>query len=310
MRIAANKVRVKVPATSANLGPGFDSLGVALALYDEIEIKALASTEVNITVTGEGKDTVPYNERHLVVKALRFALEYVGAPLIGVNIQCLNRIPHKRGLGSSAAAAVAGLVAARGFISEPEALDDNAILALATELEGHPDNAAPAILGGATASWIDANEGPRAVNLAVDAAITATVFVPNTQLATKVARGALPSTVPHRDASFNAARAALLIHALASDPGLLKVATEDRLHQQYRSAVMPDSWQLLSHLRELGFAATVSGAGPTVLVLHQESESAELDSAIAGNKLLGVSGKWQQLRIPISETGCELAVVD
>src|SRR5450830_563387 len=150
MRLGHDHARVRVPATSANLGPGFDALGLALALHDDLDVRALGSAEVVVEVTGEGAGEVPLGEDHLVVRALRLALDHVGAPQTGLHLTCTNRIPHGRGLGSSAAAVVAGILAARALVADPEALDAEVALHLATELEGHPDNAAPAILGGAT----------------------------------------------------------------------------------------------------------------------------------------------------------------
>ncbi len=274
MRLGADHVRVQVPATSANLGPGFDALGLALGLYDVVEVRALGSPDVVVEVVGEGAGEVPDGEDHLVVQAVRYALDHVGAPQTGLHLRCVNQIPHGRGLGSSAAAVVAGLLAARSLIAEPEALDDDVVLALATAMEGHPDNAAPALLGGATAAWTEqptdrAAGSPvvRAVRLTVHPDLVPVVAVPGTRLATAHARGVLPTTVPHTDAAVQAGRAALLVEALGRRPDLLLPATEDRLHQEYRRGVMPDSLALVTALRRLGAAAVVSGAGPAVLVL-------------------------------------------
>ncbi|MBN9325965.1 MAG: homoserine kinase, partial [Cellulomonas sp.] len=166
MRLAADRVHVRVPATSANLGPGFDALGVALSLHDELEVRAVGSPGATVEVSGEGAGQVPDDEKHLVVRAVRLALDHVGASQVGLHLVCHNRIPHGRGLGSSAAAVVAGILAARGLISDPDALDDDTCLALATQMEGHPDNAAPALLGGATVAWSD-DSGVRAARLPV-----------------------------------------------------------------------------------------------------------------------------------------------
>lgn len=217
MQLGADHVVVRVPATSANLGPGFDALGLALALYDELEVRLVASDDVVVDVFGEGAGQVPTDAEHLVVRALRHTLELAGAPLTGLRMTCSNAIPHGRGLGSSAAAVVAGVVAARALLAEPRALDSRAVLAIATEFEGHPDNAAPAITGGATVAWQD-GDGPRAVGLEVDPSIVATVLVPDSRLATSRARAVLPATVPHADAAFNAGRSALLVEALARLP--------------------------------------------------------------------------------------------
>lgn len=271
MRLAHDHVRVRVPATSANLGPGFDALGLALALHDVVEVRALGSAEVRVEAVGEGAGEVPDGEEHLVVQALRTALDHVGAPQAGLHLRCTNAIPHGRGLGSSAAAVVAGLVAARHLISDPEALDDDVVLGLATRMEGHPDNAAPALLGGATVAWTGP-AGPRASVLPLHDDVLPVVLVPGSRLATRTARGVLPAHVPHGDAAFTAGRAALLVHALCHGPELLLDATADRLHQRHRATVMAETWAVVERLRDLGAAAVVSGAGPAVLVLERSSE--------------------------------------
>lgn len=310
MRLGCDHVRVRVPATSANLGPGFDSLGLALGLYDDLEVRALGSPEVVVEVTGEGLGEVPTGETHLVIRAVRLALDAVGASQTGLHLTCTNRIPHGRGLGSSAAAVVAGIFAARGLIADPEALDDHLALRLATELEGHPDNAAPAILGGATIAWTEPG-GPRAVRVAVHAGLTPVVLVPSTRLATSRARGVLPAVVPHEDAAFAAGRAALLIEALSRRPDLLFAATEDRLHQSYRRAVLPDSLALVDALRARGVAAVVSGAGPAVLVLTETTAGAAPDAATPADGDLdavfgGVMGGWRLLRPGVDDAGARV----
>lgn len=314
MRLGADHVRVRVPATSANLGPGFDALGVALTLHDELEVRALGTPGVTVEVTGEGAGEVPDDERHLVVRAIRTALDHVGAPQTGLHLRCRNAIPHGRGLGSSAAAVVAGIVAARGLVADPHALDDDTALALATAMEGHPDNAAPALLGGATVAWTDGVTGAvGAARIAVHDDVVPVAVVPATHLSTKAARGVLPATVPHGDAAFQAGRAALLVEALGRRPDLLLAATEDRLHQQYRRAVMRDSLALVDALRAAGVAAVVSGAGPTVLALARRtgggSGSGEPDvvRTDADDALTaafgGVMGGWRILPLAVDTQG-------
>lgn len=275
MRLAADAVRVSVPATAGNLGPGFDALGMALGVADEVEVRAVASAAVELTIEGEGAESLPRDETHLVVRALRAALDHVGASQVGLQIHAVNRIPHGRGLGSSAAAVVAGISAARGLIAEPEALSAEVALELATRFEGHPDNAAPAIYGGATVAWMDA-DGAHAAPLTVADEIETAVLIPGSVLPTQQARSVLPAQVPHRDAAFNVGRAALLVNALAGRPQDLFAATEERLHQQYRAEVMAAAPAMIAHLREQGLAAVVSGAGPSVLVLGTDLESAGL----------------------------------
>ena len=261
----AAPVRVRVPATSANLGPGFDALGLALALYDDVVVR-VSDEGLYVDVAGEGADTVPRTRRHLVVRALHAGFDALGGQPRGLEVVCANRIPHSRGLGSSAAAIVAGLVAARALVlGGEETLDDAALLALAAEIEGHPDNVAACLLGGLTLAWTPADGPATAVRLPVSPALRPVVFVPSTTSSTAKARKLLPEAVPHADAAGNAARAALLVHALAAEPGLLLAATEDRLHQPYRAAAQARTAGLVAALRAAGVPAVVSGAGPSVL---------------------------------------------
>lgn len=315
MRLGSDRARVRVPATSANLGPGFDTAGLALGLYDDIEVRALGSPEVLVDVVGEGEQDLPGGEDHLVVRALRHGLDHVRASQTGLHLIGTNRIPHGRGLGSSAAAVVAGLLAARALVAEPEALDDTVVLRLATELEGHPDNAAPALLGGATLAW--AQDGPhtaRAVRIGVDPDVVPIAVVPPTQLSTVKARGVLPEQVSLADAAWQAARAALLVEALGRRPDLLFVATDDRLHQQQRRSAMPESLALVDALRARQIPAVVSGAGPTVLVLARAIDDGPLTpndprATDADQPLTeafgGVMGGWRILRPGIDTGGAQ-----
>lgn len=300
MQLGSAHVRVTVPATSANLGPGFDAMGLALGVRDTVEVRALASDEVRVDVTGEGAGHVPADESHLVVRSLRAALELVGAPQTGLHLSCTNEIPHGRGMGSSAGAVVAGILAARALIADPAALSDEAVLDLATEFEGHPDNAAPAIFGGATIAWADAQTA-HAAKLAIHPDIEPWLLVPNFQLATKAARGVLPVNVPHADAAFNSGRAALLTHALTHEPQLLFAATEDRLHQDYRAEVLVASSELIRELRSQGLAAVISGAGPTVLVLGQASMGDSTRGVL--HDLLSDNFAWRALMPGIDTAG-------
>ncbi|MCC2334503.1 homoserine kinase [Cellulomonas wangsupingiae] len=315
MRLRAAHVRVRVPATSANLGPGFDALGLALGLHDEIEVRALGAPGVRVEVHGEGAGSVPDDETHLVVRALRAALDHVGAPQTGLHLVCRNRVPHGRGLGSSAAAVVGGILAARGLV-EPGALDDDVALALATQFEGHPDNAAPALLGGLTVAWSDDATGDvapvRAARLEVHRDLAPVAVVPPGHLSTHAARGVLPARVPHADAAWQAGRAALLVEALGRRPDLLLPATQDRLHQGYRREVMPASLALVDALRAQGVAAVVSGAGPTVLVLARRApgsqDGTDADAAVA-DAFGGVMAGWRVLRLPVDATGAEVTTL-
>jgi homoserine kinase len=259
-------VHVRVPASTANLGSGFDALGIALGLYDEVTVEAVASG-LDVQVRGEGAGQVPLDGDHLLVRAIR-AVEGVPDGLI---VRCSNAIPHSRGLGSSAAAVVAGVAA--GYALAGRSLDelasDDRALQLAAEFEGHADNAAASLLGGLVLAWGEGEKGQRyrAVRLEPHADLRAMVFIPSTESSTKTTRGLLPAQVPHVDAAFAAGRAALAVHAVTTAPDLLMPATEDRLHQGYREPAWPDTIRVVAALRAAGFPATVSGAGPTVFTL-------------------------------------------
>jgi homoserine kinase len=273
----AAPVRVRVPATSANLGPGFDSFGLALGLYDDVVVR-VAESGLAVDVAGEGAAEVRRDKRNLVVRAVQAAFDLLGGQPRGLEVVCANRIPHGRGLGSSAAAIVAGILAARELVvGGPDKLPDDAMLRLAAQLEGHPDNVAACLLGGFTMAWTQVDDlGPvsRAVRLDVDPDLAPVAFVPETKASTAKVRKLLPETVPHADAAANVARAALLVEALTRRPDLLLVATQDALHQPYRAPAMPRSAALVERLRADGVPAVISGAGPTVLALTS-SQTAE-----------------------------------
>ncbi|MBB4135800.1 homoserine kinase [Gordonia humi] len=263
-------VRIRVPASSANLGPGFDCLGLALGMYDEIAVTVTDGGVVVVSAEGQAAGDVPTDERHLVARAVIRGLEYAGVAAPGLSLHCVNTIPHSRGLGSSAAAVVGGLAAASALLARDgrrAALTETELVQLSSEFEGHPDNAAASVLGSGVVTWM--NDGPEffARRLTVHPAVRATSFVPQTRSSTAVTRGLLPDAVPRTDAVFNLSRAALGVVALTSDPSCLVDATDDKLHQRYRAEAMPATSGLMQALRSRGHAATVSGAGPSVLVL-------------------------------------------
>ena len=281
----AAPVRLQVPATSANLGPAFDAAGLALSLVDDVYAQ-VADSGLDVDVAGEGAEDVRRDERHLVVKSMRAAFKEMGGQPRGLVLRCLNRIPHGRGLGSSAAAIVAGILAARELtVGGADRLPDEAVLELATSIEGHPDNVAACISGGFTLAWTEGGR-PYVLRLDVNRAIIPVVLVPSTAVSTKKARGLLPETVPHRDAAASAGRAALLTAAMTTTPALLLSATEDRLHQSYRAPAMPRSASLVEKLRAEGIAAVISGAGPTVLTLT-DAETADRVVAMAPKGWVG-----------------------
>lgn len=273
----ATPQQVRVPASIANIGPGFDSLGLAVDLRDTYVAQILDEEVFDIDVAGEGAEDVARDKKNLIIKALFHGFDFLGGKPAGIALRQLNEIPHGRGLGSSAAAIVGGLALARSLVlNGNQMMSDEDLIALATDLEGHPDNVAAATLGGATIAWSEDRMGVKtgvAVRSDVDQQISLLALVPTTSLSTSKARKALPEVVPHEDAAFNLSRAALLVHALQYRPDLLLVATEDRLHQSYRREVMPRSLELVDTLRAAGVAAVISGAGPTVVVLDTGGKS-------------------------------------
>jgi homoserine kinase len=317
----AAPVVVRAPASSANLGPGFDALGLALSLHDVAVVRA-TSGGLDIEVSGEGRDTAGAGEKHLVIRAMRAAFDRLGRQPAGLSLRSLNAIPHSRGLGSSAAAVVTGILAARALVPDgPGLLPDRAVLELATDLEGHPDNVAACLHGSLTIAWTADPAGPgggaepaaldgaqpaahRMIRLPVLEEIRPVLCVPAQGLATATARGALPATVPHRDAAANSARSALLVAALTRDPSVLFDATQDYLHQGYRADVMPPTADLLGRLRAAGVAATVSGAGPAVLALTVDGRNPgpDLVDSIAAETGIG----WRISPLDIDRQGATL----
>jgi homoserine kinase len=292
-------VQVRVPATSANLGPGFDTLGLALSVYDELVVTALPPGQLEVDVDGEGMGDVPRDGSNLVVRSIAYAFEAAGRRMPGLRLQAHNVIPHGRGMGSSGAAVVSGLLAAKGLLSGDVELGPETLLRLATELEGHPDNVAPALFGGLTIAWVD-ETGPQHKKLTVHRGVSPLVFVPESTMSTSVARSLQPLQVPREDAVFNVSRSALLIAALTQSPELLLAATEDKLHQSYRAQAMPDTDRLVQALRARGFAAVVSGAGPSVLVLA-DGPGRRLEAAALVSD--AVDTPWESLMLAVDVKG-------
>jgi homoserine kinase len=262
MTLVHERVTVRVPATTANLGPGFDALGMALGLHDVVEVTVIHGP-LEVEVVGEGAEQVPVDDSHLVVRALRAGFEALGVPLPGVSLRCRNEIPHARGLGSSAAAVVAGVAAAYGLAGKT--IGDDA-LQLVAEFEGHADNAAAALHGGLVLAWKEGDRF-RAERMVPHPDVSPVVLIPDTRSATSVTRGLLPDNIPHSDAAFAVGRCALAVHAFTNRPDLLMPGTEDRLHQDYRADAWPDTMRMVRELRENGVPAMVSGAGPTIFAV-------------------------------------------
>lgn len=271
----ASAYEVKVPATSANLGPGFDSFAIALEKRDRYIAQVLDEKTLDIDVTGEGADEVSKDEKNLVVKAIYKGWEFQGLSkkeYPGLALRALNNLPHGRGLGSSASAIVGGLVLSRSLVvGGADRMSDQEILTLATQMEGHPDNVAAALYGGAVLSW-GGDELADAIKLEVSPRITAVAFIPENNVPTAKARKMLPESVPHQDAVNNSINTALLTQALTNRPDLLLKATEDYLHQSYRASAMPKSFALMNKLRAAGVPAFISGAGPSVLALLVDAD--------------------------------------
>lgn len=260
-----------VAASSANLGPGFDSLGIALGRYDNLTVETTDAALI-IEVEGEGAGQVSDDWDHLVAAALQRGLVAAGCRAGGLIIRCHNTIPHSRGLGSSASAVVGGLGLANALVAQTDRspLDSDQLVQIASEFEGHPDNASASVLGGAVVSWTERQAGgPRygAARLRLHPEIRLFSAIPEVRSSTAEARVLLPDHVSHTDARFNLSRAALLVVALTERPDLLMPATEDVLHQPQRAASMRPSAELMHFMRDNGVPAVLSGAGPSVLVL-------------------------------------------
>ena len=284
------RVTTRVPATTANLGPGFDCLGMALDVWNEVALEV--AEETHVVVSGEGEESLARDETNLVVRAALRAYEEAEKRPPALRVLCRNEIPLARGLGSSAAAVVGGLAAANalGALGLPK----DRLLGLAAEMEGHPDNVAPALLGGFRIVYEE--DGIRTAAVPLPSGLQAVLFIPDMEMPTKEARAILPEMVTRKDAVFNMARVGLLVHAMESgELGLLKDATKDLLHQPQRQQV----FRPMGHIfrgAEAGGALGVflSGGGPTVLALTRgQGLTIGYEMADAANRL----GIWGQVRV-------------
>ena len=329
MKPVCDSVSVCVPATSANLGSGFDVAGIALDYADSL-VFTLNDTlddsqDVRVIIHGEGEDTLPKDETHLVVRAFRKACEAFGLPRLRFTLEAHDRIPQARGMGSSASAIVSGVAAAWAFAHNGN-LNKQAIFELASSIEGHPDNVAPAVFGGLTTSWKNGDEF-HTVRYGVSKQIRATIFVPNFTLSTQMARQALPEKVPYVDAVFNVSRACLLpiafgdfgdfgdsrdsanscdscVKSTLSRNDLLFTATQDAIHQPYRASLMQPTWDLVKALRDKGFAAAISGAGSCAAVFYEEKSPATVDE----NNATNIREKIEKIAEPLL-SGCDWKVL-
>jgi homoserine kinase len=304
------RATIRVPATSANLGSGFDCLGLALGIHNEVivstdEPRPDGARGPRIQISGEGADVLPRDRDNLIYRSIVKLFETIGRPLPEFSLITNNLIPLTGGLGSSSAALVGGLLAGNALAGHPLSRDE--VLRLAFDDEGHPDNVAPALLGGLVLCVID--EGQlKIVALPVPAGLKAVVFIPGFSMPTEQARQLLPSHVPHRDAVFNLGRAALLIAAFQTGRlDLLKTATEDRLHQPYRRQMFPSLPRLMSAALDCGaLAAFLSGAGSAVLALARGSEESVAAGLQAAATRSGVAGRC--VTVDISREGATVSI--
>lgn len=296
------KIKVSVPATSANVGSGFDALGLAVTLYNT----ATFEESDTLDISAADGTRIPRGESNLVYRSAKTLFDRVGKKMPPLRIVQTNPIPMARGLGSSSACIIAGLLGANRMLGD--VLDKQELLTLATAIEGHPDNVAPALLGGLTSSVFEGGQ-VYSVKRDVDQSLCFAAFVPDYKLLTEAARAALPKTVPHKDAVYNLSRAALLPAAFCEGRhDLLAIATEDRLHQPYRLPLMPGAAEVFAIARECGAKAVyVSGAGSTVMAV---AERADAERFYAGaeralERLEGLDGceAFALLRLDADNTG-------
>jgi homoserine kinase len=302
-----SKISVRVPATSANLGPGFDALGLAFALYNEVSLEV--SDENRTQAEGEGANLLNGADRTIVHQAALRVFAQLKIPASGVDLSLKNRIPLARGLGSSSAAIVGGLVAANSWCQREHghSLHTYQLLQLANEIEGHPDNVAPALLGGLVVSAVNSAGRVQYIQLPVSKYPRFLVFIPDEELSTHQARSVLPSMVSMKDAVFNLSRAALLVSSLTTqDWSVLPEALQDKLHQQQRGSLIPAFGALSGVAREAGaIGATISGAGPTVLFWLPDVDevAATVQSALQNTiRQEGFSGRL--LPLAVDTAGC------
>ncbi len=298
---------VRVPATSANLGPGFDTLGLALSIYDEVTFSVFDDDKLEILVSGSGAEEIPTDASNLLYRSIEHVFSALNAgPIPGLRIEQRNGVPSGRGMGSSGSAVVAGILIARTLLAETHVLSDADLLRFATDIEGHADNVAPALFGGLTIAWVE-DGVPNHLKLNVNREVLPVVFVPDMTLSTAYARSLTPLHVSREDAVYNIQRAALLIAALVQRPKLLFEATSDKLHQDHRAPAMPASYALIQSLRKAGLAAVVSGAGPTVLVLADGPVERERALDVAAEHERHATGEqratWQPMMLAVDVQG-------
>lgn len=291
------RARVRIPATTANCGPGFDTLGIACTLYNEVLLEMTETTgQIEIGVSGDGADSLPVNDRNLVLRSVQAVFEKAGKQLAGIRLTLRNNIPLSRGLGSSSAAIVGGVVAANAVLGGKFSPDE--LLDLATKLEGHPDNVAPALLGGFTISVMQGGQVV-CLRLPVPEELQLVVCIPDFRLSTNKARQAIPASVPHRDAVYNVSRTALLVGAMASGQiGYLADALDDKLHQPYRAALIPGMMEVFAAGKAAGaLGVAMSGAGPSLMAYTTEKIDAIGEAMVQAFKKYDISSRYLCLGI-------------
>lgn len=292
----ARDVTISVPATSANLGPGFDSIGLALDIRDRITA-SIKDFGVSVSIHGNGAGELPTDETHLIAKVALDAAKQWGQELPGLHLDCTNEIPQGRGFGSSAAAIIAGLVIARE-LTETD-VSNASLLQMANVIEGHPDNISACLFGGFTVNAWNTIDDVESISLPVHPGVAIVMGIPNAELDTHKARGFLPTQVPYEDAIFNASRTALLVAAMTTNPDLLLVATADRLHQDYRKDAYPESMAIVRSLREAGIGGVISGAGPSVAALTTNERADQAAQIIS-------AGGFQPRSVAVSPQGVQV----
>lgn len=285
------RVVVSVPASSANLGPGFDTLGLALAWRSRVALAQRDGPGILVEISGEGAATLPRSAENLAARAVQRVFRLARRPLEGLCLRLDNQVPLERGLGSSASAVVGGLVAAARYLHLE--LSREELLALAAELEGHPDNVAPALYGGFTVAWEE--EGRIRARRLPPPPLQAVVAIPEGPLATRDARRCLPASVGYRDAVYNLQRVALLVYAVAQGEWeLLRDACRDRLHQPYREQLLPGLGEAIEAALSAGAVfGALSGAGSSVLALAQGGAEAVGEALVAALARHGVSARYR-----------------
>lgn len=289
-------ITIRVPGTTANCGPGFDSVGMACTIYNYLTLEETANHTIRVEVQGEGQGVIPLSERNIAVSAALSVFERVKYRHNGFVVKMKNNIPLARGLGSSAAAIVSGLMAANLLTGEKLSKDD--LLEMATEIEGHPDNVAPAIFGGVTISFMN-NEKAKCLHMIPPVPLAMIVAVPDFTLATSSARQVLPKQIPFQDALFNVSRVALLIGSLCSgDYRNLFYAFQDKLHQPYRKSLIKGIDTVFANAREAGaIGVAISGSGPCIVAFARENLQTIGDAMVAAFQSHDVASCYHILQL-------------